>query len=335
MEAVAEPITSLQSPVTSRVHDYQLIEQIRALAMPQTELAAAFGVSNAVISTWLKGKYTGDVEGLENRARSYLDTLALQANAPKAQQGFLDTAVAQRMFGILERIQETRDLGLATGPAGAGKTQACLKYRELKPTVIYLCVLPWARDIWSVQKLLVRAISQRRDERRDMDWVVEKLTNSNRLLIIDDAHELDRSGYKLVIKVHDETNIPVALVGNECMVDDIEGTSANARRRQVQLISRVGLRLAVERRDKHGSQRELYRPEDVAALCRQHVGKPSRALLDLCVWAANLPGHGHMRTLVKVLRNTAKMIQSSDDEVVAFQKSWAMLKRDVNLPEAA
>lgn len=334
-DTLVESVPPSAVSIQPRTHNHTLIEQIKALALPQSELAAAFGVSAAVISTWLKGKYSGDVEGLEQRAHSYLDTLALQANAPKAQATFFSTAVAERMFGILERIQETRDLGLATGPAGAGKTQACLKYRELKPTVIYVCVLPWARDIWSVQKLLVRAISQRRDERRDMDWVVEKLTNSNRLLIVDDAHELDRSGYKLLIKVHDETNIPVALVGNECMVDDIEGTSANARRRQVQLISRVGLRLAVERRDKHGQQRELYRPDDVTALVKQHLPRPTKGLIELAVWAANLPGHGHMRTLVKVLRNTAKGMQTCDDDVTAFQRSWAMLKRDVNLPEAA
>jgi DNA transposition AAA+ family ATPase len=334
---MTEVLTATEPRAGSRLqqHDATLIEQIKALNLAQTEIAAALGMSASAVNTWLKGKYAGDVENLELKARAYLDTLALQANAPKAQQGFLDTAVAQRMFGILERIWETRDLGLATGPAGAGKTQACLKYREIKPTVVYVCALPWARDIWSVQKLLVRAIAQRRDERRDMDWVVEKLTNSNRLLIVDDAHELDRSGYKLIIKLQEETNISVALVGNECMVDDIEGSTANARRRQVQLISRVGLRLAIERRDRHGAQRELYKSEDVAGLVCQHLPKPSRRLLDLAAWAANLPGHGHMRTLVKVLRNTAKSLQSCDDDVTAFERSWTMLKRDVNLPEAA
>ena len=317
----------------ARTHDSELANKVRALGLSQKELADAIGMSTSVVSTWLKGTYGGDVTSLEGRIRSYLDTLALQATAPKVETGFLDTRVAQRMFGALERIWETLDLGIVTGPAGAGKTQAALKLRELKPTAIYICILPWTRDDWAVQRLLVRAISQRRDERRDMDWVTDKLTGSKRLLIVDDAHELSATGYKLLIKLQDVTGMAVALVGNECMVEDIAGHSLLERRRASQMVSRVGLRLAIETYTRSGTQKDLYQPKDVAALVGQHLEAPGAELLTLCGWAANLPGQGHFRTLHKVLKNTAKFMQGGDAELVAFQKSWAMLKSDVALPE--
>ena len=182
-------------------------------------------------------------------------------------------------------------------------------------------------------RLLVRAISQRRDDRRDMDWVCDKLTGSKRLLIVDDAHELSGSGYKLLIKLQDVTGMAVAFVGNEIMVEDIKGHSVAARRRSQQMVSRVGLRLALETYDRKGDQKPLYPAADVAALVAQHLESPSTELLALCEWAANLPGQGHFRTLHKVLKNTAKFLQSTADDLVAFQKSWAMLRSDVALPE--
>ena len=313
-------------------HDMDLIQKVRGLRMSQNDLGQALGVSGSVISTWFNGRYRGDVEGLQAKARSYLDTLALQANAPQAESGFLNTQVAQRVFGALERIWETQDLGLVTGPAGAGKTQACLKFREVRPTAMYICILPWARDDWSVQALVVRAIAQRREEKRDMDWVCGKLAGSKRLLIVDDAHELSRSGYKLLIKLQDETGIALALVGNECMEEDIAGRTAETRRRAAQLVSRVGIKLRIETYAKNGDQRPLYVGEDVRSLVRQHVAKPSSELVALATWAANLPGHGHMRTLMKTLRNAAKLLQTTDDDAAAFRKSWVLLKRDVALP---
>ena len=316
-----------------RHHDTALIARVKALGLSNRALSDALGMSSAVISTWLNGSYKGDVTGLEGRVLAYLDTLALQEAAPQVESGFLDTRVAQRLFGSLERIWETLDLGIVTGPAGAGKTQGCLKYRELKPTAIYICILPWMRDDWAVTRLLVRAISQRRDDRRDMDWVCDKLTGSKRLLIVDDAHELSGSGYKLLIKLQDVTGMAVALVGNEVMVEDIRGHTVHARRRSSQMVSRVGVRLALETYDRKGDQKPLYPAADVAALVAQHLESPSKELLALCEWAANLPGQGHFRTLHKVLKNTAKFLQSTDDDIVAFQKSWAMLRSDVVLPE--
>ena len=166
-----------------------------------------------------------------------------------------------------------------------------------------------------------------------MDWVCDKLTGSKRLLIVDDAHELSSSGYKLLINLQDVTGMAVALVGNEVMVEDIRGHTVQARRRSSQMVSRVGLRLAIETYDRKGDQKPLYLPADVAALVRQHLEAPSRELTALCEWVANLPGQGHFRTLHKVLLNTTKNLQRDTDDVVAFQKAWAALRSEISLPE--
>lgn len=276
--------------------------------------AAARGMGRGAssVSQFLNSKYEGDDEKLARDVRSYL--LREQERERREREGVLSTGGAasgeaarapveteafQRLHHIARLCHVERDIGVAVAEAGSGKTVAAAAYAEEHPDALFIEVGPEFSAKPLAQEV-ARALSL--DTRGTlygvMRRVYERLKDSGRLLIVDEAESLPVRGLELVRRIHDKTGVGVLLVG----LDELLEVLSASEREFKQLWSRVGLKAKLP-----GQLSE----EDTRALVRATL--PARGSdAEAIAQAAREAGATGARTLAKLLRRAASVAEMND-----------------------
>jgi len=197
------------------------------------ELGRELGKDATAVSKYLNSKPEGNVEALESTAEDVLKNA--RRKKKMADTTTLVTDQVRRICGDMDIIRKTNDVGLIHGPAGVGKSIAWAHYLAQYTSVIGVTLSRGEGSSHAVERLVFSSIETARwkgDSPR-IDFIRSKLTGSNRLLAIDNAHRLTASGIEWLFDLHDQTRLPVALLGNPELLDEIKKND--------QHFSRIGL----------------------------------------------------------------------------------------------
>ena len=189
-----------------------LRREVQASQVSNGKIAKAIGRSATMVSQYLNGKYEGDVQGLESRLREWLRDRTLSIVSGVAT---ISTEISDAMERRFEGLRTAGELGVLIGEAGIGKSRGMARYLQQHSLPICFRVLPWNRSLLGIARTLLHAAEVNKIGRGEHLWdvVLDKMTESERLLIVDDAHELSPGGLQCVVDLHEETGMPVALVG--------------------------------------------------------------------------------------------------------------------------
>ena len=207
------------------------------------KVAKQIGYSAAVISTYLQGKYTGDIEKLEWAVASFLMRQEEIEAMPKELIPFCPITNADIVFQIARTCHLEQEIGVLVGEAGTGKTKAAKEYSKQNPDVIFI-----EADLSFTTKVFFRELHKK----LGMDGnggiydlftdCVEKLTDSNRLIIIDEAENLPYRALDMVRRLYDKANIGILLIGLPRLIANLRGKRGEFK----QLYSRVGIVMALD-----------------------------------------------------------------------------------------
>ncbi|MCX6896299.1 MAG: ATP-binding protein [Verrucomicrobia bacterium] len=102
-------------------------------------------------------------------------------------------------------------------PSGGGKTRGEELYLKENPLAIHFQVRSWNCDKNSVEGALFKAVGSAGydNQTKRAEFLVSKLTGSDRLLVIGDAHKLTKAALQWVVDFWEATLIPIALVGTQ------------------------------------------------------------------------------------------------------------------------
>lgn len=273
--------------IRARLDDYR-----NSYSAPLTnkDIAKKLGCGSTQISKYLNGKPDWDVTDLEARIEDMLKTAALRrsmvANDP------IVTSVSRQVFAVCEAIRKTDDVGLIYGDAGAGKTIAIGMYVDANPTTIAITATRWSCNAVGLEREIFRAVDSgtfRPKHQTRAEWLSDRLRASGRLLIIDNAHRLTKSGIEWMFDFHDATQIPVALVGNPEVLDRIKESD--------QSTSRIGIVEEVNLQDSAHIAREIIRR--LAPGSEGDISDLGRTIVD---------HKGHLRALKKHLLLVPELI---------------------------
>ena len=153
---------------------------------------------------------------------------------------------------------------------------------------------------------------------------MEHLTDSGRLIVVDDANEATYDALKWLFDFSDKTKVPVMLVGNEDVLRII--------RRNPKMFSRLGLFESLEMPDGAALRKQVRTLLD--ALCPDQA----EAIVDLAVAVAERPHGGHLRAVQKrVVRMQTIMAKAAAAGTEAArelaQPETAFRSADNRLPE--
>jgi DNA transposition AAA+ family ATPase len=278
-----------------------LVAHIERTGETQTAIAKAIAISGAALSQWIRDEYMGDSFGVANKVRSYLDLTAARAVAPKVV-GFVETSVSREVLTVCSFAHVNREIGLVYGEAGMGKTMALREYRSQHPDAIYVRCDPSCATPQAVLELLLAELGRKYRTNdllhRHIKSLVEALSGTGRLVILDEAQFLGVKALEVMRSIHDSAEIGLVLAGNLEVYARLhgEGTAQFA-----QLFSRIGIRRHVK----------LSVPEEDVFSIAGDVGAECLKVLH-----ARANERGGLRRMVKVLR-LGRELAGTDGGVLA------------------
>ena len=272
------------------------------------------------MSKYLHSKPDVDPRGIEARARDLLRAAARR----KVESGTVfETIVLEEFADTVVQIRITNDLGVATGPAGIGKTEASKSYVAAHGSSIMVTVTELSGTASGVCALLFKAIDDGSYNYKcsRAEYVIDRLTGMDWPIIVDQAQLLKSSGREFLINLWDATRCPMCLVGNPEILASF--------RKNDQHFSRIGIwaKLALDKKEQ-----AAHRLVDSLI----GAGQPDE-LYDMATVVASRKDGGHLRALSKQLllaRDMAaseKFIAAGGDIVAAFQCAHRKLVRDYSL----
>lgn len=246
------------------------------------ELGKKLGVSATAVSKYINGKPEGDVQKLESVAADVLKTSVTFRRIDKRAQ---PTSVSKTIAATINTARKTNDVALITGPAGIGKSKGLELFHIDNPSSLLITAAAWCRNAAKMFQAVWHSVENSSYSNRagsKMDFLLGKLKGSNRPLIIDNAHRLLGSGLQFVFDFHDETDMPIALVGNPEILEVI--------RRNDQQFSRIGIHKHIE---------SFEEPRAVAEMVINQVAPEFAVIEGIAVKV--LTQHGKARALRKQL----------------------------------
>lgn len=257
------------------------------------------GYSSAVLSTYLNGRYGGDVAKLETEIEAFLDREAERKLKRKREIPFVETAAAKRILAGLRMAHLDGEIAVVTGGAGLGKTTALKEYARVYRDVIIVeadlslsnkaALAAIAKAIGSDQVGSVNAV---------FNEVVSKLKDTGKLIIIDEAEHLPTRALDLVRRINDLTGCGIALVGLPRLIHNLKGK----RGEHAYLYSRVGFVISI---------RELEGDDVEKIVNTYYPGMDDRSSVN-GVWQEFASQcDGNARRLSKLLYRTDAIAQSS------------------------
>ena len=143
---------------------------------------------------------------------------------------YVETYVAKRLLVCAQKAADLGTMALAHGPTGIGKTMVAHVIAERFPGCLYIRTSTGNRSYAKLRQIVAQRLRlyARRRRREDTvgltldERIFDKLRGSNRLLIIDEAHELHDTGLKFLRDLHDECGqLPILLVCTKDLRDRI------------------------------------------------------------------------------------------------------------------
>ena len=199
-------------------------------------VARSLDLSPTTLHLWLNDKYKGNVGKINKAVEQYMERELLReenVNIP-----FVETSVAQDIFEIANTCHVESEIGVCCGCAGVGKTYAVKMYALEHSDVILI-----ETDFGYTPKVLFSEIHKTLGfegtgalHNMVID-IVDKLKNSGRLIIVDEAENLPYRALELLRRIYDKARVGILLVGMPKLLKNLQGDKGQ----YTQLYSRVGV----------------------------------------------------------------------------------------------
>ncbi len=183
----------------------------------QRQISKETGLSTSVISQFLNGSYTGDNEEVAKTIEQYLTVGKERLNTVS------NTCFNPELYNTKEVLfacfyaHRHNDLALVSGDAGAGKTTALRYYAENNTGVIFVTANACTTSATAILGLICQKVGKQIPGRRAalMNTLVEQLSGTNRLIIIDEADHLSLDALQAVRNLNDLAGVGIVFSGND------------------------------------------------------------------------------------------------------------------------
>jgi len=197
---------------------------ISRTGISSAKVAKAIGYSQSTLSQWLNGNYQGDVNRIELAIQSYLQRETEKSANKFTSITFTETSIARTIFRAGRTCHLNAVMGMVYGNSGLGKTTAAVQYAsEYKDTIYILANKSYTPKVLFKKLHMICGMDGKGYINEMFDDVVERLRDSGRLLIIDQAEYLNNTALHLIRTLFDEAKIGVLLIGLDELFYNVRG----------------------------------------------------------------------------------------------------------------
>ena len=205
-------------------------------------VAKATGLSQTVINLWLNDNYIGKNDKVADAINNFIQR-EKERNF-KSVIPYVETSVVKYIHEVARLCHTNGEIGVCYGESGLGKTIAVKEYAKQYSDSILIETDPGYNSKSLLSEMHKRlGLSAKGSSYELMDEVVRKLSNSGRLLIVDEAENLPYKGLEVLRRIHDKTGVGMLLIGMPVLVENLRGSQNQYK----QLYSRVGFSKSLDR----------------------------------------------------------------------------------------
>lgn len=267
------------------------------------------GIKAAVGSThaFREGKYRHNDDKLARKIDRWIKQQETgHAGMPTEM---VSTTVADRMIGVLKQINARKSMGSIVGPSGVSKStvrQACVN------GLIQGCMGFELRETdRTLTQLLRRMVvdlggPESYPAQRNMDWLVKYFSGTDRLIIIDEAHYLERRAMNALRDLHKATKCPICLMGTNDLLETID--DFNQFHGQMKSLFSINYNITVE---ANASGRPLFTVDEILKFATTMGIKLNIAGAGEVTDLANELGWGGLRSAAFLLLNASTLAKGN------------------------
>lgn len=207
----------------------------------QGAFARRAGIAESSFSKFLAGTYI-NMTKIANQADEFLDKEEQRCQVVSSGDlGFARTTISEKVMGVLEYCNIQRSLGVIYGDAGIGKTFTAKNWAEGRSDVYFVTVSPAFSKAKSFLRLLAKALRIEVTGTIDCQMldILEKLSENDKMIIVDEAQCLDKKTLEIIRSINDATGTAIVLIGNEVVYSKMLG---KRQAEFAQLFSRISMR---------------------------------------------------------------------------------------------
>ncbi len=234
-----------------------------------------------------------------------------RSKAASINDDFVETRIAKAILTAARLIHENKTMGMLIAPTGVGKTRCAQALSQTYVGSIYIRVVNGSHH----PKGLTNAIAEPMGllDRRAMTYlmhknmlgrIIDRLQNSDRMLILDEAQKLSDDALELLRDIHDTTGVPILMFAT---TDLHERIMRSVGPDHGQMYSRFDVvHHLTQGKDIYSGGKPLYSVEEIRKLYER---TPIRLAPDAAKYlqdVANQIGHGSLRRCKTLLRNAVR-----------------------------
>lgn len=193
-----------------------LIQFMEDSQKPQKQIAKEMGLSNSVVSQFIKGIYPGDNDGISKSIEQYLSVAKERLKSIDADVFFEGLRNTKEVLLACAYAHKRNEIALIRGDAGAGKTTALEHYTKRNTGVIFVTADACTTSPTAVLNLIAEEMGQKPQNTRAkiMRILISALDDTSRLIIIDEADHLSLGALQAIRNLNDKAGVGVILSGN-------------------------------------------------------------------------------------------------------------------------
>ena len=288
------------------------IEAGLAAGMSLNQIARESRTNQSYVSQVNSGKAPASMsqEAIEKIVR-FGRTLAARRAAEVLPPWYSEIEVCRKIYSGIQHAQITPSIALIYGASGSGKTATAQRYVSQRSGAYYLACSPAVTSEAALLRRIGKVIgsSVTRNSAAELEEnIVEMLSGTGAILIIDEAHHLSQRLLDQTRALHDQAKIGVALVGNTPLWDTLVKGAAST-----QLFTRCNPKLWVETTQLTDAKQFL-----ADGLKRDLTDEESRAIERI------LAARGGLRQIRKALA-AAYLTAHGEDAPIDFVSAAAAL----------
>ncbi len=246
--------------------------------LSQRQVSAQLDVSPSVINQYLKGAYPGDIKNLESGIRALLKR-AEEKVLDRHTFEYVPTPKSKRALDVIRYAHLENDISLITGAAGLGKTQTLKEYVRTEKNVIFIETEPTYTAKVLLREICLRLNLSEKGSLHDMSQaIIERLKDTGRLIIIDEAEYLPYRALETLRRIHDKAGVGLVLAGLPRLLMNMRGRNSE----HAQLYSRVGFHYSMgdrlEAADIHALAEATLNTDEFNDLLFEKCGANARRL---------------------------------------------------------
>ena len=183
----------------------------------QSAVAQELGISSGGLSSFLSGNYKTPHK-IVPKVKNLME-ISEKKKITLTDPPFVETTVSKMVKNAIKYSHVRGKISVVYGDAGIGKTQAFRSYLRENGLAVGITIAPTYASITGVNELLAEQLGVReRYARKVYNEIINRLSGSGRVIIIDEAQNFYKDELKKVLtRVHDTCKVIV--IGHTGQID--------------------------------------------------------------------------------------------------------------------